>query len=237
MCRRLLRPDQCVEKVERALCICPEITVVGVAGPGDSLASEHALSALASIHKKYPRLIKCMSTNGLMLARKAERILAAGVQTVSVTINGVDPNIVRQICTNVRWEENTLAGLAGAETLIEQQLLGIQLMSAGGVFVKVNTVLIPGVNDRHVGDVAAIAAANGASIINIIPLIPQHQMIDFPAPTCEQLQGARAAAERYLPVFRHCKHCRADAAGIPGQGLDFSAMLDEEPLAATFSHG
>jgi nitrogen fixation protein NifB len=46
--------------------LCPEITVVGIAGPGDPLATTHALETFKLIHNRYPQLIKCLSTNGLL---------------------------------------------------------------------------------------------------------------------------------------------------------------------------
>ena len=48
----------------------------------------------------------------------------------------------------------------------------------------------------------------------------------------------RQQAERYIRVFRHCQHCRADAAGIPG-GTDVSKQLYIRPITLenTFSHG
>jgi nitrogen fixation protein NifB len=235
--RRLLQPEQCLEKVRRALELCPEITVVGIAGPGDPLATDHAMKAFSLIHRAFPDLIKCMSTNGLMLARRADDVIEAGVNTMTVTVNGVDPKVVAMVCASVRWNGRTLFGQDAAETLIEQQLLGIRAMVAQGVLVKVNTVLIPGVNDQHTGEIAKTVAAHGATRINIIPLIPQHDMANLPAPNCDQIKKARIAAERHLPVFRHCKHCRADAVGVPGLHQDFSALLYDEPIEATFSHG
>jgi len=235
--RRVLRPEQCLEKVRQALQVCPEISVVGIAGPGDTLATDHALTTFLLIHQEFPDLIKCMSTNGLMLARRADEVVRAGVSTVTVTINGVDPAIVAMVASSVRWNGRVLSGREAAETLIEQQLLGIRSMAARNVLVKINTVLIPGVNDRHIGEIAKSVAPIGAFRINIISLIPQHDMVNLPAPSCQQLREARVAAERYLPVFRHCKHCRADAVGVPGLHQDISAMLYDEPIAATFSHG
>jgi nitrogen fixation protein NifB len=235
--RRLLRPEECLDKVIRGRELCPEITVVGIAGPGDPLASDHALTAFRQIHGRFPELIKCMSTNGLMLARRAEEVVEAGVQTVTVTVNGVDPGIVQAICTSVHWEGQFYTGRAAAEILLAQQMLGIRSMRARGVLVKINSVLIPGVNAHHMGAIARSVAQVGATLINIIPLIPQHALAHCPAPSCEQLAGARAEAERYLPVFRHCRQCRADACGILGGDQELSRLLYEEPQAATFSHG
>ena len=103
--------------------------------------------------------------------------------------------------------------------------------------VKVNTVLVPGINALHVGEIARAAARAGASLINIIPLIPQHELAHLPAPTSAQLIRARLAAEQHLTVFTHCNRCRADACGIPGE-TDFADRLyDERVAATTFSHG
>lgn len=65
------------------------ITVVGVAGPGDSLANEATFEFFEKINEVKPDLIKCMSTNGLLLPKYAERIAELGVNTVTVTVNAV----------------------------------------------------------------------------------------------------------------------------------------------------
>jgi nitrogen fixation protein NifB len=106
-----------------------------------------------------------------------------------------------------------------------------------GMTVKINTVLTPGVNGGHVGEVAKTVAAWGASYINIIPLLPAAEFIHVPAPPNDAVERARSEAERYLTVFRHCRRCRADACGIPGVS-DFAKELyrDFQPVE-TFSHG
>lgn len=234
--RRLLTPAEAVGKVAAAVKLCPEITVVGIAGPGDTLASDAALEVFEMIHQKFPHLINCLSTNGLLLAEKADRIIAAGVKTVTVTVNAVDHEVLTNICSSVRYHDQYLSGSQAARLLIAAQLAGIRQITSLGAVVKINTVLIPGINDGHVGQIAEATAAMGASLINIIPLIPQHELRGYPAPDCRQLNAAREAAEKYLTVFRHCRHCRADACGIPGKVLDFAEQLYDQPLN-TFSHG
>jgi molybdenum cofactor biosynthesis enzyme MoaA len=64
--------------------------------------------------------------------------------------------------------------------------------------MKVNVVLVPGVNEEHIGAVAEATAAAGASLINVIPLIPAHQLSNLPAPDFIQVHDARAAAEKHL---------------------------------------
>lgn len=235
---QLLSPSQAAQLVDKALAICPEITVAGIAGPGDTLASPYALETFRLIHERHPELINCLSTNGLLLDRYARDIWETGVRTVTVTVNAVDPEILQNICSFVVLDGSRYEGPEAAKVLIESQNRGIKKMAGLGAVVKVNVVLIPDVNDFHVSEIAETAAGLGAAILNIIPLIPQHEMADFEAPSCTQLNEARLAAEEFLPVFRHCQHCRADACGIPGRG-DLSALLYDghQKLEETFSHG
>jgi nitrogen fixation protein NifB len=210
--------------------------VVGIAGPGETLATDHALRTFRAIHRQFPKLIKCLSTNGLMLAARAEELVAVGVRTVTVTVNAVDPEVLQQICVGVLHEGKWLHGADGAEILITAQLAAIRKATNLGLFVKTNVVLVPGVNDHHIEAVAGAVKDVGASFVNVIPLIPQHEMADREPPTCGQLNAARDAVEKYLPAFRHCRQCRADACGIPSMGKDLASSLYEEPVQ-TFSHG
>lgn len=232
----ILKPEEAIEYVAEALKLCPEITVAGIAGPGDTLATEDAVKTFRLVHEKYPQLIACMSTNGLLLPEKAEELYEVGVRTVTVTINAVDPSIQARIISHVLYHGVVYRGEEAARLLISQQLKGIRRVSELGAVVKINTVLIPGINDGHIGKIARTVSENGASIYNIIPLIPQHEFKDIPAPDCESLNRAREEAGKYIEVFRHCQHCRADACGIPGKS-EFAGKLYKLRVPETFSHG
>lgn len=234
---RILSPEEALDIIGKALELCPDITVAGIAGPGDTLATPYALETFRLIHEKYPELINCLSTNGLLLERYADELWDAGVRTITVTVNAVDPQILTHICSFVLLGDRIYEGIEAARLLIDAQKRGIRKMAELGAVVKINIVLIPGINDAHIGDIAETVAAWGASIINIIPLVPQHELSHIPAPDCRSLSKAREDAEEHLPVFRHCQHCRADAAGIPGRE-DLSHLLYEfGGQVQTFSHG
>jgi nitrogen fixation protein NifB len=233
----LLAPEEAAAMVRRGLELCPEISVAGIAGPGDTLATGHALKTFALIHEEFPWLINCLSTNGLLLERYTDELFQAGVKTLTVTVNAVDPVILDKICDRVILDGVVYEGAEGASILIEAQKRGIKKTADLGFLVKINTVLIPFINGDHIGEIARTVSRLGAGIFNIIPLIPQFEFEDFPVPSCDELAMARRAAEEYMPVFRHCRHCRADACGIPGKG-DFSRKLyGERMFAETFSHG
>ena len=234
----ILKPEDAVETVRKALKLCPEIRVVGIAGPGDTLATDYAIETFKLVHKEFPNLINCLSTNGLRLYEKAERLVEAGVQTITVTVNAVDPKILKDICSYVIDENgNKLEGEEGAKKLIDVQLKGIKKISDLGVVVKINSVLVPGINDKHIKEVARVTKELGAQILNIIPLIPQNELSYLQPPTCELLESVREEAGEYLDVFRHCKHCRADACGVPGKNQDIHSKLYDKEVVETFSHG
>lgn len=234
----IITPQEAVEVVRRAVALCPDITVVGVAGPGDTLATPYALETFRLIKKEFPNIIKCMSTNGLLLPEYADEIIEVGIDSLTVTVNAVDPQIEARICADIFYHGKRYTGTEAAEILIENRLSGIEKVSRFGTTVKVNTVLIPEINADHVPQVAKTVASCGAKIYNIIPLIPQHKLSWCSAPGCDLIRKVRDEAGKYIDVFRHCQRCRADAAGIPGVS-DVSKQLYIRPLKLenTFSHG
>ncbi|MBR5096985.1 MAG: radical SAM protein [Treponema sp.] len=214
---RVLKPEETLPLLKRALALSPEIRVAGIAGPGDTLASDNALKTFRLISEEFPSLIKCMSTNGLLLSERAQEIIDAGIDSLTVTVNAVDPKIQAQLNDYIIWHGEKIEGEEGAKILIKNQLEGIKKVADAGITVKVNTVLVPRINGKHIGDIAYAVAEAGAEKYNIIPLIPCAKLSDQEAPTCAEIEEARKAAAPYIELFLHCNHCRADAIGVPGK--------------------
>ncbi|MBP5306437.1 MAG: radical SAM protein [Paludibacteraceae bacterium] len=235
---RVITPEESVEILEKALRICPDIKVAGIAGPGDTLADGAALETFRQIGEHFPELLKCMSTNGLLLNEKAEEIIEAGIDSVTVTVNAVDPEIEARLNKFVIYHGKRYDALEGAKLLIRNQTEGIRKVAGSGITVKVNTVLVPRINGDHIEEIARTVSEAGATIYNIIPLIPTHELKDEKAPYCFQIEEARRAAEKHINVFRHCNRCRADAVGVPGVS-DFSKEVYSVDFKTeeTFSHG
>ncbi|MDR2717929.1 MAG: radical SAM protein [Treponema sp.] len=235
---QVISPLEALEVVRKSLALLPEITVVGIAGPGEALATPYALETFRLIGKEFPALIRCMSTNGLLLDDLADEVINAGVNTLTVTVNEIYPAEQARICARIRYKDKVYEGTDAARLLISKQLAGIRRIKAAGILVKVNTVLVPGINDGHIADIARTVSEAGADLYNIIPLIPRHEMSNAAPPACFQIDKARVEAEKYIRVFRHCQHCRADAVGVPG-GKDYGERiyLNRVSHSATFSHG
>lgn len=94
--------------------------------------------------------------------------------------------------------------------------------------MKINTVFIPQINFEQIEIIAKKAATSGAALMNIIPLIPLYKFRNLRPPSCEEMQSARNTAEKYIPQFRLCKQCRADAIGILGNSpLKTNKLLEK----------
>lgn len=214
-----LTPQQALEKVTQELSVSTDLTVVAIAGPGDTLASSHAYDTFNLVHKNFPSLIKCLSTNGLLLRNKAEALLKVGVKSISVSMNASRVKTLAKICSYVLYDKQYMTGELAANWLLLSQISGIETASRLGIYVKVNTVLIPGVNDKEIGELAKVTARAGAKVMNVIPLIPQCQFMEYRSPTHKELNKARRAVQKYLPVL-DCFQCKIAACGMPGSGCE-----------------
>lgn len=120
--------------------------MAGIAGPGDTLATPYALQTFKLIKKEFPDLIKCMSTNGFLLNEKADEVIESGIDSLTVTVNAIDPEIEAKLNKFVYYHGKRYDALEGAKILIENQLAGIKKITDAGITVKVNTVLVPRIN-------------------------------------------------------------------------------------------
>ena len=212
----IMKPDDAIAHIDDVTADGP-ISVVGVAGPGDSLANEETFEFFEKMAEKHPDLIKCMSTNGLLLPKYADRLAELGVNSVTVTINAIDPDIAVDIYSFIKYGGKVYKDYDAVKILIQNQLDGVEKAAANGMVVKVNSVLIPGLNDEHIVEIAKEVKNRGASLMNILPLIPLGKMKNYSRPDCSMMESVREQVEEIIPVFRACTQCRADAYGIPGK--------------------
>ena len=216
--KRVMKPEEALAWVVDGLEVEPRLRVVGIAGPGEPLVSEATFRTLELVRHRFPRLLLCLSTNGLLLPQYAHQLATLGVQTITVTVNARRAEVGARIYAWIRVGDLIRRGVEGAALLVRRQLEGIAAASGAGIAVKVNTVLIPGLNEAEIGPIAQAARERGAVIQNVMPLIPLDHFRHLRPPTCEELRAARAAGSAFLPQFRRCRQCRADAVGVPGEG-------------------
>jgi nitrogen fixation protein NifB len=151
----VLSPVQALQYMKKVLEKEPRITVAGIAGPGDPFANAfETVETVRLIREKFPELLLCLASNGLNLAPHVDELAKIGVSHVTVTVNAVDPDIGQKIYSWVRDGKVIYRGLQAAELLLERQLEAIEAVKARGIVVKINTIVIPGVNDHHIEDVS-----------------------------------------------------------------------------------
>lgn len=227
----LLKPFQAFDYFTALNDKLDNLSVVGIAGPGDPFANvRETLETMQRIKSAFPDKIFCISTNGLNLFPYIDQLADIGVSHVTITINAIDPDITAKVYKWVRFEKKVYRGREAAEILLKQQLKCIPALKAAGITVKINSVIMPGINDDHLEEVARVCAQLGADVINCIPMIAAKGTAfeDMDQPGSRMVFKTRMLVSRHMKVMTHCARCRADAAGLLGKDLsDTHVMLRE----------
>jgi nitrogen fixation protein NifB len=227
----LLTPEQAVKKALAVAAAIPQLSVLGIAGPGDPLANpERTFATFRELARLAPDIKLCLSTNGLALPGLVDELASLKVDHVTITINCIDPDIGAQIYPWIVWDKKRIRGREAAARLIAQQQKGLEMLVARDILVKINSVMIPGVNDQHLLEVARVVKAKGAFLHNVMPLIsaPEHGTFyglnGQRGPTAAELKALQDACAGDMKMMRHCRQCRADAVGLLGEdrGAEFS---------------
>ncbi len=230
----LLTPEQAVKKIIVVAAKIPQMTVLGIAGPGDPLANpERTFATFRALTETAPDIKLCVSTNGLALPQQIDELLKHNIDHVTITINCIDPDIGAKIYPWIFWNNRRIKGRKAAKILIEQQQKGLQMLVEKGILVKVNSVLIPGVNDHHLKEVSKVVKKKGAFLHNVMPLIAEAEHGTFygvmgqRGPTHTELKTLQDACAGDMNMMRHCRQCRADAVGMLGEDRGDEFSLDK----------
>ncbi|PNU18942.1 nitrogen fixation protein NifB [Geothermobacter hydrogeniphilus] len=226
---RILTPEQAVARVRLVrrhmdMQGGAHLKVVGIAGPGDPLADQKTFETFRLVREAFPEMTLCLSTNGLLLEEKMPQIVEADVHSLTITINALTPATGARIYEWIRHGGRRYDGETGAAILLERQLCGLEAAANAGLMIKVNHVYIPGINDHETLDLAVEVRNLGAQVMNIMPVIPVGLFRDVEPSSDASMEMVRNQAELILSQARHCKQCRADAAGLVGQDIDVERL-------------
>jgi nitrogenase molybdenum-iron protein alpha/beta subunit/MoaA/NifB/PqqE/SkfB family radical SAM enzyme len=224
---QVLTPDEAVERYISVKSRLENLSVVGIAGPGDALANfEQTRETLRRIRAYDPKVTFCLSTNGLMLPLYAQELIDLGVSHVTVTVNAVDPEIGAMIYKHIDYMGVRFTGVAAASILLANQLAGLRYLNARGIVTKVNTVMLKGINDGHIEEVVRKVKELGVYISNIMQLIPvtgsAFERLELVSN--KEIMAIRKKCEPELRQMYHCRQCRADAVGTldNDQSIEYS---------------
>jgi len=124
-----------------------------------------------------------------------------------------------------------MRGLAAAQLLLDRQLDAIVRLKEAGIIVKINSIIIPGINDQHIETIAKKMAELKVDIMNCMAFLPVAGA-EFEAiapPDGALVAGTRMKSGRYVPQMTHCARCRADAVGLIDQPM---TQADHDALVA-----
>lgn len=228
----VLTPEEALQRFLEARARVPQLTVAGIAGPGDALANWPQVRHTLELIRHHDKKIKlCLSTNGLMLPQHAEALAALGVGYLTVTVNSVREETLAQIYAYIADADSAaeggaagitnssagsrLTGASAGRLLLARQTEGIRLAKRLGMTVKINTVVLPGINLQEMTEIAAWAQQLHCDVMNIIPMLPVagSKFAALPAPEPGTIAELRRECAVYLRQMYHCRRCRADALG------------------------
>ena len=213
---KVLTPEEAFEKYKVVKEKVPNLTVVGIAGPGDALANFDETKRTMELIKEYdPDVTFCLSTNGLLLPTYASELINLGVSHITVTVNAVDPKIAGQIYKHINFMGNKYEGESAGAILLSNQLSGLRILVAHGVVCKVNIVSLKGINDTHIPKIVETMKEIGCYITNIMPMIPVEGSVfeNMTSLTNKEIEKLRKDCGLIMQQMTHCKQCRADAIG------------------------
>ncbi|MHB9091836.1 MAG: GTP 3',8-cyclase MoaA, partial [Chloroflexota bacterium] len=135
-----------------------------------------------------------VTTNGMLLAGKARELAAAGLRRVNVSLDTLRPERFARI-TRFAGIEKVFEGIAAAQ-------------AAGLAPVKINTVVVRGVNDDEVADMARVTLERDWHV-RFIELMPVGEQADWANEGYVSTSEIKAAVEAVAPL---------EPAGVPELG-------------------
>ena len=230
----LLSPEDAVARIYEVKRLFNDISVAAVAGPGDSLAEpRNTMKTFELVKNEFPEIILCMSTNGLNLAENLEELKEKGVNFITVTLNAVDASVAQKIYRYVNYKGIIYTEEDAAKLLLDRQISGIENAVKMGFTIKINSVLIPGVNDFHIKDISAQVKKLGVYLFNVMPMIPAEKSyfykIGIKGASRKDVAGITKDIEG-INIMDHCRQCRSDAAGLLDEDLSKKLSEREEVL-------
>jgi GTP 3',8-cyclase len=129
---------------------------------GEPLLRKNLELLVADIAALSPAPEIALTTNGIGLAARAEKLAAAGLKRINVSLDTLDPDTFAELAHRPRLPD-VLAGIVAAR-------------EAGLNPVKINSVLLRGVNDHEAYHLLRWAMAENVQLrfIEQMPLDPQH---------------------------------------------------------------
>lgn len=194
------------------------LRIIGLSGPGDPFSDPQKvftfIKMLREIYGDYYEI--CISTNGLVLYKYIDLLKEYKVNYITLTINTVNTDTLSDLVDWITEDGVVYQGKIGAERLLNAQLRSLKAVVEAGIRCKVNTVIVPDVNQYEITDLLKTIKEIGAEKGNLIPLIPVRgtRFEKVPTLAIQEYDQILKEASTILSQVVGCKKCRADAAFV-----------------------
>ncbi|GAB3697076.1 GTP 3',8-cyclase MoaA [Mariniluteicoccus flavus] len=150
---------------------------------GEPLLRPDLVGLVAAVAALEPRPTVALTTNGIGLDKRAAQLAEAGLDRINISLDTLDAATFKQLSRRDRLAD-VLTGVRAAR-------------AAGLAPVKINTVLMRGVNDHEAADLLAWAIDEGVQLrfIEQMPLDAQHGWTRANMVTADEIHGR--LAERF----------------------------------------
>jgi GTP 3',8-cyclase len=154
---------------------------------GEPLLRPGLVGIVAALAGLSPRPRLALTTNGIGLAKLAGPLAEAGLDRINLSLDTLDPDRFAQIAHRDRLPD-VLAGVSAAA-------------EAGLTPVKINTVLLRGINDDEAPDLLDFALRHGYQLrfIEQMPLDPQHGWRRDQMVTADEILGWLSTRHQLTP--------------------------------------
>jgi len=179
-----------------AKCGISKIRITG----GEPLVSDDVFE-IVKICKESPEIRDItLTTNGILLQKAAKELKAAGLDRVNISIDSLIPKKYKQIAR----ADSLAEALAGVDAAVDAGLLP----------VKINTVLMSGVNDDEIDDFISLTKDRAVQIrfIEYMPMGKEHD-------------GKFVSAEEVLSTRQHLQKCD-ETEGVETEGVETLYKID-----------
>jgi len=124
------------------------ITKIRLTG-GEPLLRADLDTFIRMIHDYAPDIDLALTTNGYLLSDVADKLAAAGLKRLNISLDSLKPAVAAQIAQ---------------KNVLHKVLEGIDAAQAAGLGIKINMVPLKGINDDEIVDVLEYAKARGIEI-------------------------------------------------------------------------
>mgnify|MGYP000888038471 CR=1 FL=1 len=152
-------------RIEELVKIVKALTTLGIDKVRITGGEPLIRRGVVSLVEQISPLVKtvAMTTNGVRLADMGEDLKRAGLHSLNISIDTLDPDLYKEIT-------------AGGN--LTDALNGINKAKELGFPMKLNTVLVGGINENALPDLAGFSAKNNA-VLRFIELMPFESTGDF----------------------------------------------------------